>query len=617
MKRRKMISKGVSLAIVLAMLSTSNVAWAEEFSSGTAEVAEVTEFTPYEEVFGTGEAEIEVDESVSTEMEQEEAPIVEESEDISTEVATASISITGSGSDTDPYEVRGLTDGTNTFSLNKRKDYPGRKICFNLILDRPAAIYLDGYWQYYEDVIELKTLPKGTQSVATETVQLKFTNANTNNLSKDTAIDITGGYTGNDWCPLPTNGNRRYYKFTLAERSVTTLKSLPPVEGAVAQSNMTFNVVDKNGKKAATFTPSAAVKEKTFSLNAGTYYLEIEAMYSNSDAYRFSYSCRDYIEIEKVVLNYGKTATVQAGKRLTFKLKSVSPANTDSRIAYMTYTDHKGKTIREDFGEGTSGVVSIAFRKVGTYQVKYYDDLDRVVAQTKVSAVPAKYDLYGFSGEGTHNSVTFTLENQDNADYLYIYQKVGKSWKKVKTVTPKKTKKVKISGLKPSTSYQFAVSLVKVANGKKYAGEKSEVIKLKTAPSGKPKISVGSVRYKGPKLCQGYSSYFSQVLNKWIRYKDSSKNYYKLEAFVNMKASTVKGATGYEIYNLNADYVMDYAKSLKNKKQIKVGDRTAKTSAACTKSGLPKTCTIKVRAISEVGKVKCVGPWATKTVKVR
>lgn len=615
MKRRKTISKGVSLAIIMAMLSTSNAVWAEEFSSGTTEVTEATEFAPDEEVFGTGEAEQE--EVVLSEAEQEEIPAVEETEEILTEEATASITITGSGSESDPYEVRGLTDGINTFSLNKRQDYPNRKIYYNLILDRPAAVYVDGRWEYGEGVMEMYTRAGTGQSVATETIQLKFTNANTNNLSKDTAIDITGGYDGDDWCTLPTNGNKRYYKFTLAERSVATLKSLPPLEGTVGQSNMIFNVVDKNGKKAAEFIPSAAVKEKTFSLEAGTYYLEISAMYSYTDAYRFSCNFRDYVEIEKVTLNHGKTASVQVGNRIDFELKSVSPANTDSRIAYMTYTDHNGKIHREDFGEGTSGGVSIVFQEIGSYQVKYYDDLDRVVAQTKVSAVPAQYNIYGFSGEGTHNSVTFTLENQGNADYLYVYQKVGSSWKKVKTVNPKKSKKVKITGLKPNTSYQYAISLVEEVNGKRYAGKKSEVIKLKTAPSAKPKVSISSVKYKGPTLCQGYSSYFSQILNKWIRYKDSSKNYYSLTAFVDVKASTIKGATGYEIYNLNADYVTDYAKSLKSKKQTKVGSRTAKTSAACTKAGLPKTCTIKVRAVSEVGNVKCVGPWTTKTVNVR
>lgn len=616
MKKRKVISKGISLALIMAMLSTSNAVWAEEFSSGAAEVTEATEFAPYEDVFGTGEAEQE--ETALPEAEQEEVPVVEETEETMTEEAAASIRITGSGSETDPYEVRGLTDGINTITLNKRQDYPNRKIYFNLILDRPAAAYVNGSWEYGDDVLEMETRAGTGQSVVTETIQLKFTNANTNNLSKDTAVDITGGYDGDDWCPLPTNGNKRYYKFTLAERSITTLKSLPPLEGTVGQSNMIFDVVDKNGKKVVEFIPSAAVKEKTFSLGAGTYYLEINAMYYYYEgAYRFSCDFRDYVEIEKVTLNHGKTASVQAGKRIDFEVKSVSPANTDSRVAYMTYTDDNGKIQREDFGEGSSGGVSIVFREIGSYQVKYYDDLDRVVAQTKVSAVPEQYNLYGFSGEGTHNSVTFTLENQGNADYLYVYQKVGSSWKKVKTVNPKKSNKVKITGLKPSTSYQYAIALVEVADGKKYAGKKSEVIKLKTAPSAKPKVSVSSVRYKGPTFCQGYSSYFSEILNKWIRYKDSSKNHYSLTAFVDVKAPTIKGATGYEIYNLNADYVTDYAKSLKNKKQTKVGDRTAKTSAACTKAGLPKTCTIKVRAVSEVGKVKCVGPWTTKTVKVR
>lgn len=152
------------------------------------------------------------------------------------------------------------------------------------------------------------------------------------------------------------------------------------------------------------------------------------------------------------------------------------------------------------------------------------------------SAAEAKQEKAEGYPEGTADSVTFSWENDSEADFYYVYKYVAKT-KKYELYRGTEKNKMTADGLESGKVYYFKVLPVKIENGRKVPLQAGEKITCVTSPEGKYNITTEDIgkdyitlSWNKIKGASGYNIYFY----------DEKKAEYRLLKTTDKRKITVK-----------------------------------------------------------------------------
>ena len=126
--------------------------------------------------------------------------------------------------------------------------------------------------------------------------------------------------------------------------------------------------------------------------------------------------------------------------------------------------------------------------------------------------------------KSTNSSIKLKWYAVDGADGYYVYRKVGKQWKQVKTTTGTTCTIKKLSA---GTSYQFRIKAYVNADGKKYSTY-SDTAKIATTPK---KTSITSISRLNKKTQSYGTTYRAKIKWKKVAGATSYKLYYKAPGY--------------------------------------------------------------------------------------
>lgn len=282
------------------------------------------------------------------------------------------------------------------------------------------------------------------------------------NATKETAIDITNGYTSPSTVTSPYR-TPAWYKFTLTNGAFFTFDFSKNGQISSDSSNA-FALITPSGKNMSNEFGGYIINQsfpgsyegdsvkfssivnywadsETISLHeSGTYYFVIfPSFYKNyTKHYTFSASFRNYVPIEKATFAKSTFTLYEKGgaygQSISDTIK-ISPSNADGHIA--TYKA-SNPSIFKTYSDGSLNPFETN-GSMGSSTVTAYDERGKKVGSFKVNVLPSKLGL-NMDFEGSTTSMTWKVDHVndgllDDADYFRIYMQSGGKYK-LKKPTP-------------------------------------------------------------------------------------------------------------------------------------------------------------------------------------